>query len=344
MYTLVDTPELQKRIQHDLDVIVERIRSEYGSNLVSVLLCGGYGRGEGSVVARDGMIQPYNDYDILLVTKRRVSQSALKKLGEDLASELGIRFVDLGSVTRSRLEKLPQTVFVRDLRVSTLLWGEEVREALPFVNPANLSLEEARVLLRNRLICFFELTPLSFFNGESLNTWDHQRLVLQLSKAGIAIHLSSLIKDGKYHSSYAQQMELAGDAIIRSAYQVKLGLRDPMDIDPQHFWMAIRDRYVEMYDPLIDDSNALDIHRQSLTHGLKAVVKRVVYSETTVFGHIQRRVEFVVLNLLKAYPHQDEFKEMAQMGLRNWFEIDSGSLGWHALAQVCDALWQKYHH
>jgi hypothetical protein len=194
------------------------------------------------------------------------------------------------------------------------------------------------------LICFFELTPSSFFGGEPLNTWDHQRLILQLSKAGIAIHLSSLIKDGKYHSSYAQQMELVGDAIIRSAYEVKLGLRDPMEIDPQHFWMEMRERYIEAYEELIDDSNALDIHRQPLIHGLTFVVKRVIYSEITISAHLQRRVEFVVLNFLKAYPDQEEFKELALIALREWFDIDSGSLGWHALSQVCDALWQKYHH
>jgi hypothetical protein len=235
-------------------------------------------------------------------------------------------------------------VFVRDLRVSKMLWGEEVRDGLPFVDPSKLSIEEARVLLRNRLICFFELTPSSFFGGEPLNTWDHQRLILQLSKAGIAIHLSSLIKDGKYHSSYAQQMELVGDAIIRSAYEVKLGLRDPMKIDPQDFWIAMRDRYVEMYEELIDDSHALDIHLQSLTDGLKAVVKRVVYSETTISAHMLRRVEFLVLNLLKAYPDQEEFKELALMGLREWFEIEAQALDWPQLAHVCDALWQKYHH
>jgi hypothetical protein len=344
MYTLVDTPELVAHIQKDLDLIVARLRDRYKGNLVSVLLCGGYGRGEGSVIDQDGIDVPYNDYDILIVTKRRVSSSTLSDFGEVLAGELGIRFVDLGAITRSRLNKMPQTVFVRDLFVSQLLWGDDVRGLLPVVNPETLPMEEARVLLRNRLICFFELTPEAFFQQKTLKEDAHRRLVLQLAKAGIAVHLASLIERGKYHSSYAQQMELVGDAVLRTAYEVKLGLKDPMDVDVSSFWFAMRDRYLSACDQYLDDGQAVEKMGVSMKENVKLTVKRLVYSERVVPSYVHRRVEFVVLNLLRAYPDQDELKEISLMALREWFEIDATSLEWFERSRVCDALWQKYHH
>jgi len=36
----------------------------------AVILCGGYGRGEGGWFMKDGTFKPYNDYDLFLVFEK----------------------------------------------------------------------------------------------------------------------------------------------------------------------------------------------------------------------------------------------------------------------------------
>src|SRR5262249_10821142 len=43
----------------------------WGTELCALVLVGGYARGEGGVVIREGKAHPYNDYDLIAVVHRR---------------------------------------------------------------------------------------------------------------------------------------------------------------------------------------------------------------------------------------------------------------------------------
>jgi len=58
---------VNKKIQCDLDYICSKVKRLLGNNLHSILLCGGFGRGEGSVTITGSMVHIVNDYDFTVV-------------------------------------------------------------------------------------------------------------------------------------------------------------------------------------------------------------------------------------------------------------------------------------
>ena len=60
--------DISNRINSDLDIITDIILAHF-SNIESLILAGGFGRREGSVLVHNDMIQPINDYDIYMIIK-----------------------------------------------------------------------------------------------------------------------------------------------------------------------------------------------------------------------------------------------------------------------------------
>jgi len=58
---------VNEKIQHDLDYICLKVKRLLGENLYAILLCGGFGRGEGSVTITGSMVHIVNDYDFTIV-------------------------------------------------------------------------------------------------------------------------------------------------------------------------------------------------------------------------------------------------------------------------------------
>ncbi len=341
-YTVLDFEGVDEKIESDLGVIVQRLCGAFGKNLVSVLLCGGFGRGEGSVINKDGVLRPHNDYDLLLITTSRVSRAVLDELSKELAEKVGIRFVDLGAITRSAFGKMDPSVFVCDLKSSQVVWGEDVLGEAPCVDATLIDLEEARIQLRNRLICFFELTPEAFFKEEKLEEYDRRRFVLQISKAVIASAIGELIEKGEYATSYRQQRSkhkaLFGTRdLVSQAYGIKLGVLDPLDVDHVQFYQQARSFFLDRYEILVHD----DPFKKTTTSVLskcKNLIKIVVYKERLVPGHQLRRTERVVELALRN--QNREAVRLAELWFKESCAVDDSC----ALARMCTRLWETYHH
>ncbi len=68
-YTVHNDPHINAFIQGQLDTIVREIHDLLGPHLDAVLLCGGFGRGEGGVDLSSGNIRVVNDYDLTILLK-----------------------------------------------------------------------------------------------------------------------------------------------------------------------------------------------------------------------------------------------------------------------------------
>ena len=87
MYTVYG-PEVNEAIQSDLDKITETILSQI--NPVSIILFGGFGKGEGSVEVLNNSITPLNDYDLYVVTPGQISDSIMEKIGMACSSNINV--------------------------------------------------------------------------------------------------------------------------------------------------------------------------------------------------------------------------------------------------------------
>jgi len=112
-YTVYNNSAVDAAVEQDLQTIIARIIEEMP--VISIVLIGGFGRGEGGVLLSDDDVQPVNDYDLLLVVEDGFNTD-LRPLSRELASIVKIRLIDLIPRHNSLLETLPATQFNYDLK------------------------------------------------------------------------------------------------------------------------------------------------------------------------------------------------------------------------------------
>ncbi|PCI28661.1 hypothetical protein COB52_03375 [Candidatus Kaiserbacteria bacterium] len=285
-YVIPDLKGIDEKVERDLEVIRSSILDIYGDSISSIILCGGFGRGEGSII--EGV--PFNDYDIVLISKKRIPKKELKSLGTELAKRIGIRFVDLGVVTD--VSKLQLSVFSFDLKNSKVIYGKDVLEKLPTFNSEDISVDEGVKLLRNRIICFLELTPDGFLDQRPINENEHRLLVLQVSKAVIAASIAELILKRRYVSSYNEQKRLQSDSLIIKAYDVKLGLVDPITVDPYKYWIDSIEYFLSVFDNYPQGSTQSNLFRN--------ILKLIILREPFHLESSLRKVEEWAVKIIRS--------------------------------------------
>jgi hypothetical protein len=155
-WTLTAEPAAERQIRLDLERIGDALHAELGDNLRALLLVGGYARNEGSVVEREGVLGPYNDYDFVAVVRRvpRGLHAQLSEFGQRWSERVGVD-VDVWPIQQGHLARVPPTLFWLDAvlgGVRTVLGDGSVAQSLPPHTPRRLPLEECARLLSNRAV------------------------------------------------------------------------------------------------------------------------------------------------------------------------------------------------
>ncbi|MFC1542949.1 hypothetical protein ACFL4K_00230 [Candidatus Neomarinimicrobiota bacterium] len=201
---------LVAKLQSDLHVITGAL-SELQPH--ALILYGGYGRDEGSWIETEaGDVAPYNDYDILAIVKRPVAVEELKKLGKELAAQIGIRWVDVGQKTTAQLARLKPSIYNYDLKyASKVIWGDaDVLNLIPEMDPALLPLKEAETLFFTRLWTF--LGSLEEGGFRQVLSGDASRFFRnQMAKAVLAVVDGWLLMKAAYHPSYRKRVRRFAD-------------------------------------------------------------------------------------------------------------------------------------
>ena len=175
----------------------------------AILLYGSYGRDEGGWFQNEqGTWCPYNDYDICIVTEEKSHQADLKALGNSLAEEIGIRWIDIGMKTPSELSRLRPTIYNYDLKHgSKVIDGDaSVLELIPDFDPASLSMQEAQTLFFTRLYTFLGSLDAQGVD-QNLQGEASRFFRNQMAKATLAVVDVLLLARGAYDSSYRRRVE-----------------------------------------------------------------------------------------------------------------------------------------
>lgn|GEM_PF-3441080 len=207
-------------IIRDLTVIVRSVLDLVKPE--GILLVGGFGRGEGSILkVRGEEPEPLNDYDVLVLMKDTEPADALKALGHRLAKELGIDFVDVGVKFVDELRYLPCTIENYDMKYgSTILYGDPtLKERIPNFRVDDIPVSEATRLLFNRIAGvlggFDEFSFLASEVGSPGSFYMRNQLV----KAFIGMADAHLLLNGYYHHLYRTRKErLLQDVELQSFF------------------------------------------------------------------------------------------------------------------------------
>ncbi|MBC8449713.1 MAG: hypothetical protein H8D78_18430 [Chloroflexi bacterium] len=158
---------IQENLRQTADILGE------ASGLVSVLLLGSAARGELAYADVAGQLQVFSDYELLVVTGRRLPGRERQRIAAQL-TELERGFgqrnplfhLDVIFRERRRLRTLPRIIFTYELKANAqVLRGEDVRHLLPEVTPANLDLRNSNEILLKRLWAILLHTPRRLLRG-----------------------------------------------------------------------------------------------------------------------------------------------------------------------------------
>ena len=153
-YTVHDTPEVVRRIEHDLALIQFVVRAN-DPGLRSLVLTGGFARGEGAV--RGGA--PQNDYDLVAVRGWRPTREPYTAMQDQLSERLGLH-VDLAPVPTWRLRWVQPSIFWYETATrGRTLWGEDLLGRIRVRRPEQIHPAEGMRLLVNRAAGLLLCTP-----------------------------------------------------------------------------------------------------------------------------------------------------------------------------------------
>ncbi|MCK4647419.1 hypothetical protein KAT24_00640 [Candidatus Pacearchaeota archaeon] len=204
-----------KIVEKDLEIIKKIIVKELKP--ISIILFGGFGRGEGSFEVIGNKISPLNDYDMYVVTKKKISEERLEEVGLECSNAIGkggrefvekfrevydknkFFHVDLRWLNYSRLGKLKRINRTYELKYgSTIIYGEDVRKK---INDISVPLSEAFRYLINpacHLLVVMDERRLEgkWQKDEELYAQHH------IVKTYLAIASSLIISEGKFKANY----------------------------------------------------------------------------------------------------------------------------------------------
>ncbi|MBI4859807.1 MAG: nucleotidyltransferase domain-containing protein [Candidatus Riflebacteria bacterium] len=147
-YTAKARKEHDLRVESDLEQIATRLLADFPGQIEALVLVGSFGRGEGTVVIRDGEVWPVHDYDIVIVGKDDLPREKVGWARLELAKTLGIPQVDLFPYRRGQLSAFGPSLLALDLKTASHVFHGDasVLDAIRPIDPTKIPIEEGRRL------------------------------------------------------------------------------------------------------------------------------------------------------------------------------------------------------
>lgn len=133
-YTIHDDPlidqEIEKRINEIVDILIKNI-----PNIYSIVLTGGFGKGEGSVISSNGLVTPLRDFDFIIVFKKNVPSGDINNVKRQLQNNPSTSdsynynqefSIDISATTLERINLFPD-IMTYDFKNSKIVYGVDVR-------------------------------------------------------------------------------------------------------------------------------------------------------------------------------------------------------------------------
>jgi len=209
-----------KKIEQDMRTISIEILKKI-KKVESIILTGGFARGEGAVKIEKGKIFPYNDYDIQVIAREKISKEEIDKISTEISRKLGYRgiinfypfkkesqkakenfYIDLKCNTPKDLKKMLPRIRTYELKnYSRVLYGKDLRYLIPDYKINDIPLSEGAKLLLDRMSQMIE-----YYSTEG--KYEKEFLTYIIQQAYAACCTSLLLLNKKYQIGYKKSVEI----------------------------------------------------------------------------------------------------------------------------------------
>ncbi|MCA9470230.1 MAG: hypothetical protein KC643_32940 [Nitrospira sp.] len=213
-YSISGAPQIEGRLQKDFQAISQHIQTVVGQDLSTIVLTGGYGRGEGGITMANGSFCPVNDYDLFIIIKnvsplRFLSlRKKIKLLSEQLARKFKIG-IDLALIRRRALHALKPSILWYETKMGHhVLWGNKgLMDDVPNWKPSDIPQWEGALLLMNRGAML--LRALSMTQNDSVLSLEEEIVIKRACwKVVLSWGDCLLLSQQLYHHRYQKRMQL----------------------------------------------------------------------------------------------------------------------------------------
>jgi len=217
----MDHKEIEEFLDKKLNIIVKKIRENI-KGLRSIILIGGYGRGEGAIDLSQGQPQLYNDFDIYVVADSYIPDNYLEDLALEcskLINKGGLAHpeafeqrydadkffhVDIRCLVKKKLKDLlPTTRYYEMKRSARVLWGEDSLAEFPDFKVSEIPKAEGIRLIMNRMMLLLMSFDIKFIDNPSYATKEEKKIVLYyIAKSYLTVAESLILFAGFYEATY----------------------------------------------------------------------------------------------------------------------------------------------
>lgn len=214
-YTASSDKRIDEKIDRDLKIVIEEILKAVSP--ISIILFGGFGRGEGSAVVNNGQVVILKDYDILPVTKRKIPAFQIYQISVDINRRLGWAnpldsvSMRLGYGTDLLQFTLNDLIYLKDVRNyeikvgSKLLWGKDIRRNI------ELTIDELSFWSGIRFLLRKVPGMCGTFSPDSLDRSpvgeEKETLIYECGKMYLDMATTLTLVSRTYKPSYCERME-----------------------------------------------------------------------------------------------------------------------------------------
>jgi len=212
-------PKANEKIGKQLKDICGVIISEI-PDVKSIMLIGGFSRGEGPAKMKNGKMLLYNDYDIEVITENTLNKKKIDDVASKAAEKIGLKgikyfysfkkeeqtlnkffYIDLKCTSINQLKKLMPRLRYYELKNSSLiLYGKDYRSLIPDYKLKNIPLSEPAKILLDRMSQMVE-----YYSAEK--KYDGEVLTYIIQQAYAVCCTSLLMLSGKYKPGYEYCMK-----------------------------------------------------------------------------------------------------------------------------------------
>ncbi|MBT3404860.1 hypothetical protein HN832_01985 [archaeon] len=213
--------EADKKVAEDLEIIIKEIRNRV-PKVLSIILTGGFARGEGPIKKVGQKFIPYNDYDLQIISLQKVSKEEIDDIATKISKVLGYGgikeifypfkktnqkmaksfYIDLKCDTPADLKKFLPRLRNYELKyASKIIYGKEVRNLIPGFKMKEIPLSDSAKLLLDRVSQLIE-----YYSTKE--EYDPEILSYSIQQAYAACCTSLLVLVGKYETGYKKSTEI----------------------------------------------------------------------------------------------------------------------------------------
>ena len=215
---------LNSELENYFSIIIEELKFLKPS---SIIVYGSYGRNEGAWIVKKSKLLPYNDFDIIVISEKNLSEKHLKKLSNNIQSKINIKWIDLKLIKRQEVKEIyKKTIFNYDFKFgSTVIYGDKnILNSINIKSSDKIDINDLEVLFNTRLWTFYG----SYEKLVNLNSEDSMFFKYQMAKAILASVDSFLVRNNIYHHKYEKKVQLFLDHSSGHEKLVKWALKEKM--------------------------------------------------------------------------------------------------------------------